>query len=198
MSQRHLAGGLADSVHDSQHTFRALLDAMARPGQARWLGPPLPGVELGGAMARLLLSLADDETAVWWQNDGAGLAPWLRFHTGAPLADQPQVAAFAVVTDLSQMPCLADFAQGSPASPEQSTTVMLELPAFEGGVPQAWRGPGIENVTVVNLAGLSDEFWRQCQVNQAGFPQGVDMVLTCGEWVIGSPRSTQVQPALER
>ena len=197
MNQRHLAGGLADGVHDSQNTFRALLDAMARPGQARRLGPALPGVALGGAMARLLLSLADDETAVWWQHDGAGLAPWLRFHTGAPLADQPQAAAFAVVTDLSQMPCLADFAQGSPASPEQSTTLMLELPAFEGGVPQAWRGPGIENVTVVNPAGLSDEFWRQCQVNQAGFPQGVDMVLTCGEWVIGLPRSTQVQAAQE-
>ena len=197
MSQRPLAGGLADSVHDSQHTFRALLDAMARPGQARWLGPALPGVELGGAMARLLLSLADDDTAVWWQHDGAGLATWLRFHTGAPLADQPQVAAFAVVTDLSQMPCLADFAQGSPASPEQSTTVMMELTAFEGGVPQAWRGPGIEHVTVVSLAGLSDEFWRQCQANQAGFPQGVDMVLTCGEWVIGLPRSTQVQAAQE-
>ena len=197
MSQSHLAGGLADGVHDSQHTFRALLDAMARPGQARRLGPALPGVALGGAMARLLLRLADDETAVWWQNDDAGLAPWLRFHTGAPLADQPQAAAFAVVTDLSQMPCLADFAQGSPASPEQSTTLMLELPAFEGGVPQAWRGPGIEHVTVVNLAGLSDEFWRQCLVNQAGFPQGVDMVLTCGEWVIGLPRSTQVQTAQE-
>ena len=198
MNQRHLAGGLADGVHESQNTFRALLDAMARPGQARRLGPALPGVALGGAMARLLLSLADDETAVWWQKDGAGLAPWLRFHTGAPLADQPKAAAFAVVTDLSQMPCLADFAQGSPASPEQSTTLMLELPAFEGGIPQAWRGPGIEHVTVVSLAGLSDEFWRQCLVNQAGFPQGVDMVLTCGEWVIGLPRSTQVQPALER
>jgi len=198
MNQRHLAGGLADGVHDSQNTFRALLDAMARPGQARRLGPALPGVALGGAMARLLLSLADDETAVWWQNDDAGLAPWLRFHTGAPLADQPQAAAFAVVTDLSQMPCLADFAQGSPASPEQSTTVMMELPAFEGGIPQAWRGPGIEHVTVVSLAGLSDDFWRQCQTNQAGFPQGVDMVLTCGEWAIGLPRSTQVQPALER
>jgi alpha-D-ribose 1-methylphosphonate 5-triphosphate synthase subunit PhnH len=198
MNQRHLAGGLADGVHDSQNTFRALLDAMARPGQARRLGPALPGVALGGAMARLLLSLADDETAVWWQYDDAGLAPWLRFHTGAPLADQPQAAAFAVVTDLGQIPLLADFAQGSPTSPEQSTTLLLELPAFEGGVPQAWRGPGIEDVTVVSLAGLSADFWRQCQTNQAGFPQGVDMVLTCGEWAIGLPRSTQVQPALER
>ena len=198
MNQRHLAGGLADGVHDSQNTFRALLDAMARPGQARRLGPALPGVALGGAMARLLLSLADDETAVWWQNDDAGLAPWLRFHTGASLADQPQAAAFAVVTDLGQIPLLADFAQGSPTSPEQSTTLLLELPAFEGGVPQAWRGPGIEDVTVVSLAGLSADFWRQCQTNQAGFPKGVDMVLTCGEWAIGLPRSTQVQPALER
>ena len=49
-----------------------------------------------------------------------------------------------------------------------------------------------------SLAGLSADFWRQCQTNQAGFPQGVDMVLTCGEWAIGLPRSTQVQPALER
>ena len=198
MSQRHLAGGLTDSVHDSQHTFRALLDAMARPGQARWLGSALPGVALGGAMARLLLSLADDETAVWWQNDDAGLAPWLRFHTGAPLADHLQAAAFAVVTDLSQMPCLADFAQGSPAAPEQSTTLLMELPAFEGGLPQAWRGPGIEHVTLLSLAGLSADFWRQCQANQARFPQGVDMVLTCAEWAIGLPRSTQVQPNPER
>ena len=45
MNSTHtLAPGLADSVHDSQQAFRAVLDALARPGQVRRIGPALPGV----------------------------------------------------------------------------------------------------------------------------------------------------------
>ena len=189
--------GFADPVHDAQGVFRRVLDALSRPGRIFNLGAHAGAGSVGPAMAQVLLALTDDDTPVWWQQTDTATAQWLRFHTGAPLADHPQAAAFAVVTDLGQIPCLADFAQGSPAAPEQSTTLLMELPAFEGGLPQAWRGPGIEHVTLLSLAGLSADFWRQCQANQARFPQGVDMVLTCGEWVIGLPRSTQVQAAQE-
>jgi len=187
-----LAAGLADGVHDSQQAFRAVLDALARPGQARHIGAALPGVALGGAMARLLLTLCDDDTPVWWQRADAGLQQWLRFHTGAPLAHTPQAASFALLTDSADALDLASFASGSAESPEFSTTLLLALPALTGGPATHWRGPGIEHVQRVDLAGLRADFWPQWQASGAAFPQGVDIVFTCGEWCLGLPRTTRV------
>lgn len=195
IASQHLPGGFADPVHDSQQAFRSLIDAMARPGQVRHIGPALPGVRLGGAMARLLLTLADDETAIWWQHGDAALANWLGFHTGATLAARADAASFAVLTDPQKGWVLSDFAVGSTLSPDRSTTLMLELPALEGGPLQVWRGPGIEHLALLCLPGLPAGFWAQWQANHAGFPQGVDLVFTCGESAMGLPRSTQVQPA---
>ena len=113
-----LALGLPDGVHDSQQAFRAVLDALARPGQVRLIGAALPGVALGGAMARLLLSLCDDETSVWWQSADVHLQHWLRFHTGAPVAEQQNTASFAVIADIDQGFELSTFATGTAAAPE--------------------------------------------------------------------------------
>ncbi|MDD2926853.1 phosphonate C-P lyase system protein PhnH [Rhodoferax sp.] len=188
-----LAPGFSDSVHDSQQAFRALIDALARPGQVRHIGPALPGVALGGALARLLLTLSDDETPVWWQGLDADLPQWLRFHTGAPEAPSPDTASFAVLTDLAQLPTLADFAPGSAAAPELSCTLLIELPALTGGPSLEWRGPGIADVQRVGLPGLPDDFWAQWQANHAAFPQGVDLVFTCGDAALGLPRTTRVR-----
>jgi len=188
-----LAPGLPDGVHDSQQAFRAVLDALARPRQVRRIGPALPGVALGGALARLLLSLSDDETPVWWQRADADLQHWLRFHTGAGLAERPETASFAVFTDLGQGLALSDFAAGTAAAPEFSVTLLIELPGLEGGPALEWRGPGIETVQRVGLQGLPFEFWAQWQANHATFPQGVDIVFTCGEDALGLPRTTRVR-----
>lgn len=188
-----LAPGLPDGVHDSQQAFRAVLDALARPGQIRVIGQALPGVALGGAMARLLLSLCDDETPVWWQGEGADLSPWLRFHVGAPVADAPAVASFAVFADLAQGLNLADFADGSAASPEFSATLLIELPSLTDGPVLAWHGPGIQAVQRVGLQGLLADFWTQWQANHAAFPQGVDIIFTCGDSALGLPRTTRVR-----
>lgn len=194
MNSTHaLAPGLLDGVHDSQQAFRAVLDALARPGRACAIGSALPGVALGGAMARLLLSLSDDDTPVWWQQADAGLPHWLRFHTGAPVAPQPDAASFSVLTDMAQMPLLAEFAIGSAASPEFSCTVFIELVALTGGPALEWRGPGIETVQRVGLPGLPGDFWAQWQANHAAFPQGVDIVFTCGDTALGLPRTTRVR-----
>jgi alpha-D-ribose 1-methylphosphonate 5-triphosphate synthase subunit PhnH len=187
-----LAHGLTDAVHDSQQAFRQVLDALARPGSVKHVGPALPGVALGGAMARLLLSLCDDETPVWWQSEDATLASWLRFHTGAPSTVQPHEAAFAVLADAQGCLSLADFCAGTDASPEYSTTVLIELPALTGGPVVQWSGPGIQTVQSVALQGLPSNFWGQWQANHAAFPQGVDVVFTCGESALGLPRTTRV------
>jgi len=194
MNRSHsLAPGLLDGVHDSQQAFRAVLDALARPGQVRHIGPALAGMDLGGALARLLLSLSDDETPVWWQCADADLQQWLRFHTGAPLAEWPDAASFSVLQDSARMPSLADFAAGTAASPEFSCTVFIELPELAGGPTLEWIGPGIQSVQRVGLQGLPADFWAQWQANHAAFPQGVDIIFTCGENALGLPRTTRVR-----
>lgn len=188
-----LAPGLLDGVHDSQQAFRSALDALARPGQVRAIGPALPGVALGGAQARLLLSLCDDETPVWWQHAYADLQQWLRFHSGAPIAERPEVASFAVFTASGEGLALSHFAAGTAQSPEFSATLLVELSSLSGGPAMEWRGPGIASVQRVGLQGLPDGFWAQWQANHAAFPQGVDVVFTCGEYALGLPRTTLVR-----
>jgi alpha-D-ribose 1-methylphosphonate 5-triphosphate synthase subunit PhnH len=189
-----LAAGLLDNVHESQSAFREVLNALSRPGQVCTLGPALPGVALGGAMARLLLSLTDDETPVWWQQPDETLQQWLRFHTGAPVAMGSEQASFAVCTDIQQGLTLGDFAVGTAAAPEFSCTLLIELPKLIDGPRVDWRGPGIQDVQRVGLQGLPPGFWDQWQTNHSAFPQGVDLIFTCGDCAVGLPRTTRVRP----
>jgi alpha-D-ribose 1-methylphosphonate 5-triphosphate synthase subunit PhnH len=192
-SSQTLAAGLADGVHDSQQAFRAVLDALARPGQVRQIGPALPGVALGGAMSRLLLSLCDEETPVWWHLDAPQLQHWLHFHTGADLTQVPAQASFAVFTQATPTLALSSFAAGSAAAPEFSTTLLMELPSLVDGPALEWHGPGIRTSQRVSLLGLPENFWTQWQSNHAAFPQGIDIVFTCGEQALGLPRTTRVR-----
>lgn len=83
------------AVQDAQHSFRRLLKAMSEPGVIVSLQQLQHGWQpLNVASTSLLLTLADHETPVWLasalRNDLVGQN--LRFHTGAPLVDQPQQA----------------------------------------------------------------------------------------------------------
>jgi alpha-D-ribose 1-methylphosphonate 5-triphosphate synthase subunit PhnH len=184
--------GLADPVHDAQRSFRAALSALSRPGLPQTLGRQIPGLPLGAAMSHLLLALSDEDTPVWWQQPDAALAQWLRFHTGARAAPQPVDSTFAVVTDAGQLPPLTRFASGSLAAPETSATVLVELPSFDTGPALQAHGPGIRDRHLLRLEGLPSAFWSQWQANHAGFPQGVDLIFTCGDRAIGLPRTTRI------
>jgi Bacterial phosphonate metabolism protein (PhnH) len=93
--------GFADPVQDGQQAFRAIMDAMARPGSVHGIGANLKAPDgLNAAAASAILALCDYETVLW-------LAPSLRiqpeigayctFHTGAPRTADPRQAAFAVL-----------------------------------------------------------------------------------------------------
>lgn len=184
--------GFADPVHDAQQAFRAALHALSHPGQRVDVGQRIAGLPLGAAASHLLLALADDDTAVWWQPGLESGAPWLRFHTGARLAAAPAEAAFAVVGDAQRLPSLAGFAQGTPASPEFAATVLIEVPSLDDGPAMQWHGPGIRQARTVRVGGLGPAFWGEWQANHAAFPQGADIFFTCGEAAIGLPRTTRV------
>lgn len=187
-----LQAGLRDAVHDAQQSFRAALDALARPGRPQPLGRAIAGLPLGAALSHLLLALTDEDTRVWWQQPDDALAQWLRFHTGARSVAQPQQADFAVIADGAQCPALDGFAIGSAASPEFSSTLLVEVPSLVAGPLLHWHGPGIRDRQEVRIDGLPPGFWPQWQANHALFPQGVDVIFTCGGETIGLPRTTRV------
>ena len=188
-----LSAGFADPVHDAQLAFRRILDALSRPGRRYAIGQPISGLALGPAMAHLLLALTDSDTAVWWQKNEGATADWLRFHTGSTLVATPAEAAFAVLLSAANMPLLAAFAAGSLEAPECSATLLVEVASLEAGPAVEWRGPGIRDMQTVRIAGLPEDFWTQWQANHASFPQGVDIVFTCADAVLGLPRTTRVR-----
>ena len=191
--QNQPGAGFADPVHDAQAAFREALTALARPGRQVTFGRAMPGVLMGAAMAHLLLTLTDDDTAVWWQQNDPAVSQWLRFHTGATLATTSAAAAFAVVLNPACMPPLDAFASGSVESPEESATLLVEVPSFDSGPFVEWRGPGIRDLATVRIGGLAADFWMQRQTSHDAFPQGVDVVFTCANAAIGMPRTTRVR-----
>ena len=188
-----MQAGFADPVSDAQAAFRAVLDAMARPGRMAHFAAPTempPG--LGRAAAALALTLVDMDTPVWLSPACASAADWLRFHCSARVAARPSAARFAFAT-AAECPPLANFDLGTNEYPDQSTTLILEVPSLVLGGALALRGPGIETVAQVGIAGLPSGFWGQREMLHELFPRGLDIVFVAGETALALPRTTRVE-----
>lgn len=192
MQNLAIQGGFDDPVLGSQGVFRALMHALARPGTVQPLPAlPRPPAPLTPELAAVAQTLCDHDTPLWLDpalRDPA-VADWLRFNTGAPIVDDPVEAAFALALTL---PEIAGFAQGTDEYPDRSTTIVLAVPAFDGGPALTLRGPGIESTATVAPTGLPDDFIAQWAGNRARFPRGVDLLLVSGGRVLGLPRTTRI------
>ncbi|ASW02792.1 phosphonate C-P lyase system protein PhnH [Paraburkholderia aromaticivorans] len=191
-----LTPGFADPVHDTQAVFRTLLDALSRPGTVGVVGnvlPEAPATRAELAAFAALLALCDYATPVWLAQADTALVSALRFHTGAPLVDEPAQAAFAYIHEAATLPPLERFALGAAESPEQSVTLLIRVAALTGGAPVVLSGPGIEHTTTIAPLGLPERFWRERAGLAPLFPCGVDCYLVCGARLIGLPRTTQAK-----
>lgn len=191
-----LTPGFADPVHDTQAVFRTLLDALSRPGTIGTVGNLLP--QARAARAELaafaaMLALCDYATPVWLARPDTALASALRFHTGAPLVDDPAEAAFAYVHEADALPALESFALGAAESPEQSVTLLIRVESLAGGTPVVLSGPGIQHTVSIAPRGLPDHFWRERAALAPLFPCGIDCYLVCGATLIGLPRTTRAE-----
>ena len=191
-----LTPGFADPVHDTQAVFRTLLDALSRPGTVGVVEKGLPEVRATrAALAAFasLLTLCDYATPVWLAQPDTALGSALRFHTGAPLVDEPGLAAFAYIHDASAMAALESFALGEAESPEHSVTLLIRVDALTGGAPIVLSGPGIQHTTTIAPIGLPEHFWRERAALAPLFPCGIDCYLVCDSTLIGLPRTTQAK-----
>jgi alpha-D-ribose 1-methylphosphonate 5-triphosphate synthase subunit PhnH len=195
MSQIALKAGFDDSVHDSQRVFRALLDAMARPGRiALPPAPPEIPAALHPATAAICLALLDFETPLWLAGpDIAETRAWLAFHAGCPFAATPDQAAFALVMDAAVLPALGDFALGSDEMPERSTTLLLQVDHLVAGQGKRLSGPGIDGIAHLAVEGVTEAFWTERAAVCELFPRGLDMIFTAGPALAALPRTTQVE-----
>jgi alpha-D-ribose 1-methylphosphonate 5-triphosphate synthase subunit PhnH len=191
-----LDGGFAEPVFGAQLTFRAIMDALANPGQAQRLDHALAApAGLAPELAAIALTLCDHDTLLWLDPslvENEAIVSWLRFHTAAPLTTDPGRAQFALVADVSGLPPLDRFALGSDEYPDRSTTIALALPALDGGPDLTLRGPGILDHGHVAPVGLPADLVAQWTANRDLFPRGIDLLLAAEGRIIGLPRTTRI------
>ncbi len=181
--------GFADPVFGAQEGFSALMNAMAHPGRIQDCAVlrDLPaGLEPAAAAA--LLTLADAETPLWTDAQDAA-RDWIAFHTGAPFVDVAH-AQFLLAT--RGMPRLAKLNQGSDETPQESATLILQLPHLDDAKGWHLTGPGIEHEHRLAAQGLPADFPAQWAANRAQFPRGVDLILCAGTRLAALPRTTRL------
>jgi alpha-D-ribose 1-methylphosphonate 5-triphosphate synthase subunit PhnH len=192
--------GLSDPVHDGQRIFRAVLDALSRPGKPVALHGSYNGLadlpaHAPAPLTAVLLALADHETPVWLDPHLTPLlSGLLRFHCGAPLVSTTGAASFAAFGAGTTLPPLQQFAWGSAEYPDRGCTLLVAMDSLQGGQPITLRGPGILDSLVIAPQGLPDSFWSQRSAMQQEFPLGVDCLLFDATCVVGLPRTTLAIP----
>lgn len=180
-----LVEGFATPPVDAARAFRAVIQAMSRPGTVETIDAPSPG-PLGAAAAGVLLSLCDHDTPVWLAPsvDVPEVRDWVRFHTGAPLAGRAE-AQFAFGSWAEMLP-LSDFAIGTSEYPDRSATLVVEVGDL--GHAHTLSGPGIKDTAQVTVPDPD-----AVRANRKLFPLGLDFLLTENDRLVGLPRTVIVE-----
>jgi alpha-D-ribose 1-methylphosphonate 5-triphosphate synthase subunit PhnH len=179
--------GFADPVLDAQATFRAVLEAMSRPGRVLQILPPPeipPG--LSPAAAAILLTLVDSATPLRLAA-GPEAETWIRFHCGCPLVRDG--AAFV----LDQAARLSDLEPGTDEEPERGATLILEVASLREAPGWRLTGPGIRDAHALHVGGAPASFVADWAANRARFPRGVDVILCAGSRIAALPRSVAIE-----
>jgi alpha-D-ribose 1-methylphosphonate 5-triphosphate synthase subunit PhnH len=169
-----------------QRVFRQLLDAYSYPGKVQTLADTLPTAAYHTLLATLL-----DGTSSLCDRDGL-----LEATQWSLLQAKPASASSAqfIVCDGAQA---ADFTPllGTLADPEQSATVLLAVANIGSGTQALrLRGPGIQQETTLELAGLHPSWLAQRAEWCCHFPLGVDCILTDAQRrFVAIPRTTQLE-----
>jgi alpha-D-ribose 1-methylphosphonate 5-triphosphate synthase subunit PhnH len=191
-----LPAGFADKVLSAQSTFRSVMGAMARPGslQQAVAAVGTPGPMMHGTAA-IALTLFDHDTPIWLDAEMSGtseVAEWLKFHSGAPVVDDPAICSFALIGNGAALPDLSNFSFGTNEYPDRSTTLILQVDSLKHGSAYELRGPGIDGTASLRAMIAPADLFDRLALNETMFPRGVDVVLVSGETIVAIPRTTRL------
>jgi alpha-D-ribose 1-methylphosphonate 5-triphosphate synthase subunit PhnH len=184
--------GFSNVAVDAAHSFRSIMQAMARPGRMMPIGEGMEAPEpMLASAAAVALTLCDFQTPIW-------LAPelrtkrvmhYLRFHTGAPITEEPGKALFLFAVAGDHLPAHDLLLQGTHEYPDRSATLVIQAEGFAPAHVEL-SGPGIRGFERFGVTGLGVGFWAAMRQNHERFPVGVDVIFTAPKLVAALPRST--------
>lgn len=185
--------GLEQPVTAAQRIFRTLLTALSEPG--RVLDLPIccaPPEGLDPAAMAAVLALCDGDTPLWLDAAARAAAPYIRFHTGAPIVAGMGDALF-LLAEARHRPPLALLRPGTPEYPDRSATLILAVEELREG--EGWRlsGPGIAGARRLAVPDVDEGFAAEWRANHARFPLGVDIIFAARDRVAALPRSTRLE-----
>ncbi|MFJ9819943.1 phosphonate C-P lyase system protein PhnH [Streptomyces sp. NPDC101151] len=177
----------------AQGVFRAVLDALARPGTVIRFPVDVPD-EVPPALLPVL-ALADLGTGICvLEEDGAPCwSDVVSVATDAPAVPLEKARLAGAVRPVVPQEILR-LARGTADAPEDGAVLCLPVTALEGG-PVKWRlsGPGVPGERDVAPQGVPDGFVEARAAAVGGFPTGADLLLAAPDGrVMGLPRSTTV------
>jgi alpha-D-ribose 1-methylphosphonate 5-triphosphate synthase subunit PhnH len=184
-----------NNAKQSARAFRAILDAMARPGKVLAL-PPLiePLAPAHATSLTVLLTLADHLTNIHLDDalNLPAIEKALRFHTGAQLVRQQADADFAILDAGRAEDALLLWKRGTPEYPDQSATLIIQTPSLLRGEEVQFSGPGIQAATTVRIENIAPSFWKARAEANSVTPLGLDLLFVTQDAILGCPRSTRV------
>lgn len=203
-----------DEVLDSQRVFRALLNALVRPGRVVSLPNAIPSVPPGvhPRLAQVAVTLLDQEVTFAVAAGDETLANWVARRTGAERTGAAS-AEFLLADGSRPVQELAVLPAGTLEFPERGATAVLavaclsgvaadggKLPAA-GGADQPPRaglalevsGPGVAVTHRLWVWGLAAENLAVFAERNEAYPLGIDLFLVdAAGWVAGLPRTVRV------
>lgn len=181
-----MQGGFNDMPTEAARQFRAIMNAIARPGRIEILDGATPPAPMSVAAGVMVLTLCDPDTGLYLagDHDTADVRAWVQFHTGALIVSAEE-ADFAIGRWDALAPLNA-YAIGTPDYPDRSATLIVEMDAVSAD-GATLTGPGIKDMAHLSLP-ETGAFQKNAQL----FPLGLDFFFCAQNRLASLPRTTKV------
>lgn len=170
-----------------QQIFRGLLDAFSYPGRIT-----ICAEKNTPAWFAILSALVDGETNLADPEQLLPAAFWQALEVRRAI---PEKAAYLLL-DGSKAPVILPQI-GTLEAPEGGATILLVVNSLHdvnaGGLRLKLTGPGIKEVTYVNVDGLNPAWIESRNEWVSAFPLGVEMILSDANQFVALPRSTRIE-----
>ncbi|WP_440765514.1 phosphonate C-P lyase system protein PhnH [Natronorubrum sp. DTA7] len=172
-----------DPVADTRRTYRALVDAMSRPGS-------LESVSATPADRAVLATLVDEEVTVRTADDSLGDA----LAAEGRRREAPIDSARVIHSTGSTEGAIREAPRGTLKEPSLGATVVYRLEELGDGAATTVRleGPGVRGSRTLGV-GLPAAELEAIGDAQADYPRGVDVVLTTTDRLACLPRSVTLE-----